>query len=51
MRLQELVNILSNRLATMPSDTVVYVKVGDVQEITSEVVNETTEKGQIIIIK
>ena len=51
MKLQELVNNLSNKLAIISGDTAVYIKILGKEESAGEVTIEDTEKGQIIIIK
>lgn len=51
MTLQELVNKLSNRLASLPGDTPVHIKVAENKEVSTEVTVEETEKGKIIIIE
>lgn len=51
MNLQELVNNLSNKLASFPGDTPVQVKVAGHQEIANEVVIEDSDKGKTIIIR
>lgn len=51
MKLQELVNSLSNVLATIPSESDVYIKVLGNQEIANKVTIENTKEGQIIVIK
>ncbi len=51
MKLQALVNSLSNMLATMPGDSTVYVNVHGNQEVAGSLTCQDTQDGRIIIIK
>lgn len=51
MNLQELVNNLSNKLASFPGDTPVHVKAGGNQDVANEVIIEDSEKGKTIVIR
>ena len=51
MKLQELVNDLSNKLAIVSGDTPVHIKAAENQEIADNITVEDTDEGKIIVIQ